>query len=88
MDPIQALNVLSQVVKGAKYPFNEHVLLERCVDIVAREIQSKTKSDSNGEVAAQGSAGPVTFEEPEPVEDVVMEAPEKKPRARARAKRK
>ena len=34
MDPIQALDMLSQVVKGVRLPYNEHVLLERSVDVL------------------------------------------------------
>jgi hypothetical protein len=84
MDPIQALNILSQVVKNAKFPFNDHVLLERCVDVLTKEIESTSGDES----VASGDTQPVTFEEPELVEDVITEAPKPKARARARAKRK
>jgi hypothetical protein len=39
MDPIQALDMLSQVVKGVKLPYNEHVLLERSVDVLRGALQ-------------------------------------------------
>jgi hypothetical protein len=39
MDPIQALDMLSQVVKGVKLPYNEHVLLERSVDVLRKALQ-------------------------------------------------
>jgi hypothetical protein len=47
MDPIQALDMLNQVVKGVRLPYNEHVLLERSVDVL-RDILLK---DSNEEPA-------------------------------------
>jgi hypothetical protein len=40
MDPIQALDMLNQVVKGIKLPYNEHVLLERSVDVLRDALQS------------------------------------------------
>jgi hypothetical protein len=40
MDPIQALDMLNQVVKGIKLPYNEHVLLERSVDVLKDALQS------------------------------------------------
>ena len=40
MDPIQALDMLNQVVKGVKLPYNEHVLLERSVDVLREALQS------------------------------------------------
>jgi len=40
MDPIQALDMLNQVVKGIKLPYNEHVLLERSVDVLRDVLQS------------------------------------------------
>ena len=44
MDPIQALDMLSQVVKGAKLPYGEHVLLERSVDVLRQAITAKAES--------------------------------------------
>lgn len=77
MDPIQAINVLSQVVKTARLPYNEHVVLERCVDVLTQSINSKGTIQSDG--------APVTFEEPEPVAEIVdTPAPKAKARARAR----
>lgn len=84
MDPIQALNVLSQVVKNAKFPFNDHVLLERCVDVLTQKLQSNSENTAE----TTNSSQPVTFDEPELVEDVIAESPKPKARARARAKRK
>ena len=55
MDPIQALDMLSQVVKGARLPYGEHVLLERSVDVVRTVITEKIKSSEKEE--------PVMFEE-------------------------
>ena len=40
MDPTQALDMLNQVVKGIKLPYNEHVLLERSVDVLREALQS------------------------------------------------
>ena len=40
MDPIQALDMLSQVVKGVRLPYGEHVLLERSVDVLRDALQS------------------------------------------------
>lgn len=80
MDPIQAINALSQVVKSAKLPYNDHVLLERCVDVLVKEIQA------NGGGSSETDISNVTFDETEVVADV--EATEKpKARARARAKK-
>ena len=81
MDPIQAINVLSQVVKTARLPYNEHVVLERCVDVLTQAVQAKT----GGNGALESDAGPVTFEEPDVVEAV--EAPKPKAKARARARK-
>lgn len=78
MDPIQAINTLSQVVKSAKLPYNDHVLLERCVDVLGKEIQSKAGDGSGGTDVSN-----VTFDEAEVVEPQAKT----KPRARARAKK-
>ena len=56
MDPIQALDMLSQVVKGARLPYGEHVLLERSVDVLRQVIVAKAKSSEEEEE-------PVMFEE-------------------------
>ena len=40
MDPTQALDMLNQVVKSIKLPYNEHVLLERSVDVLREALQS------------------------------------------------
>jgi len=55
MDPIQALDMLSQVVKGARLPYGEHVLLERSVDVLRQAITAKAESSTDEE--------PVMFEE-------------------------
>ena len=47
MDPIQAINVLSQVVKTARLPYNEHVVLERCVDVLTQAVWNFT-TDASG----------------------------------------
>ena len=55
MDPIQALDMLSQVVKGARLPYGEHVLLERSVDVLRTAITAKAESSEETE--------PILFEE-------------------------
>jgi hypothetical protein len=45
MDPIQALDMLSQVVKGARMPYNEHVLLERSIDVLRQAITGKSGNE-------------------------------------------
>ena len=49
MDPIQALDMLSQVVKGARLPYGEHVLLERSVDVLRQAITAKTEPSTDEE---------------------------------------
>ena len=56
MDPIQALDMLSQVVKGARLPYGEHVLLERSVDVLRQAITAKAEPSTDEE--------PAIFEEP------------------------
>jgi hypothetical protein len=56
MDPIQALDMLSQVVKGARLPYGEHVLLERSVDVLRTAITANADTSEEEE--------PVVFEEP------------------------
>lgn len=82
MDPIQAISVLSQVVKTARLPYNEHVVLERCVDILTQAINGES-----GDEPIQSDGEPVTFEEPEPVAELISSpatTTKSKPRARAR----
>ena len=55
MDPIQALDMLSQVVKGASLPYGEHVLLERSVDVLRTAITENAEASEEEE--------PVVFEE-------------------------
>ena len=55
MDPIQALDMLSQVVKGARLPYGEHVLLERSVDVLRTAITANAETSEEEE--------PVVFEE-------------------------
>ena len=55
MDPIQALDMLSQVVKGARLPYGEHVLLERSVDVLRTAINENADASEEEE--------PVVFEE-------------------------
>jgi hypothetical protein len=55
MDPIQALDMLSQVVKGARLPYGEHVLLERSVDVLRTAITENAAASEDEE--------PVVFEE-------------------------
>ena len=59
MDPIQALEMLGQVVKGIKLPYNEHVLLERSLEVLRAAIQDNNSSSDTEEE-------PVIFEEPTP----------------------
>ena len=63
MDPIQALDMLNQVVKGIKLPYNEHVLLERSVDVLRDALQS-----GGGQEPAEllDTDEPVIFEEEAP----------------------
>ena len=49
MDPIQALDMLSQVVKGARLPYGEHVLLERSVDVLRQVITAKAAASEEEE---------------------------------------
>ena len=49
MDPIQALDMLSQVVKGARLPYGEHVLLERSVDVLRTAITASVESSEEVE---------------------------------------
>ena len=49
MDPIQALDMLSQVVKGARLPYGEHVLLERSVDVLRTAITENAKASEDEE---------------------------------------
>ena len=49
MDPIQALDMLSQVVKGARLPYGEHVLLERSVDVLRQAITAKAEPSTDEE---------------------------------------
>ena len=55
MDPIQALDMLSQVVKGARLPYGEHVLLERSVDVLRTAITANAEASEEEE--------PVVFEQ-------------------------
>ena len=50
MDPIQALDMLSQVVKGARLPYGEHVLLERSVDVLRTTITENAESSEEEEL--------------------------------------
>jgi len=63
MDPIQALDMLNQVVKGVKLPYNEHVLLERSVDVLKDALQS-----SGGQEPAEllDTEDPVVLEDETP----------------------
>ena len=58
MDPIQALDMLSQVVKGARLPYGEHVLLERSVDVLRTAITANIEASEASE-----EEEPVVFEE-------------------------
>ncbi len=58
MDPIQALDMLSQVVKGARLPYGEHVLLERSVDVLRTAITENAKASEDEESEVE------VFEEP------------------------
>ena len=51
MDPIQALDMLSQVVKGARLPYAEHVLLERSVDVLRQAITANAETSEEEEPA-------------------------------------
>lgn len=78
MDPTQAINTLSQVAKSAKLPYNDHVLLERCVDVLAKAIQESQGDTTEGSVTDIPS---VTFDETEVIAETTT-----KPKTRARAR--
>ena len=63
MDPIQALDMLNQVVKSIKLPYNEHVLLERSVDVLREELQN---SDVQEPAELLDSDEPVVLENEAP----------------------
>ena len=63
MDPIQALDMLNQVVKGVKLPYNEHVLLERSVDVLKDALQS---SGSQEPAELLDTEDPVVLEDEAP----------------------
>ena len=73
MDPIQALDMLNQVVKGIKLPYNEHVLLERSVDVLRDALQS------------QGGQAPAELLDTE--DSVVLEEAPKQAKAKEKASR-
>ena len=50
MDPIQALDMLSQVVKGARLPYGEHVLLERSVDVLRQAISANAETSEEEDI--------------------------------------
>ena len=60
MDPIQALDMLNQVVKSIKLPYQDHVLLERSVDVLREELQN---SDVQEPAELLQEDEPVVFEE-------------------------
>jgi hypothetical protein len=81
MDPIQALDMLSQVVKGVKLPYNEHVLLERSVDVLRKALQGT--GDAPAELL--DSEEPVVLEDSAPAK--VTKAKSKTPRRGGRRKK-
>ena len=44
MNPIQALEILNQLVKSAKLPYTDHVVLERSVDVLLQILQQQAQS--------------------------------------------
>tara|TARA_R100000908_G_C3705887_1_gene114452 strand:- start:214 stop:444 length:231 start_codon:yes stop_codon:yes gene_type:complete len=60
MEPIQALDMLNQVVKSIKLPYQDHVLLERSVDVLREELQN---SDVQEPAELLQEDEPVVFEE-------------------------
>ena len=66
MNPIQALEILSQLVKSAKLPYNDHVLLEKSVDVLLKAIQQSGSTQGAPDV-------PVIVDEPIP--NVAFEDP-------------
>ena len=74
MDPIQALEMLGQVVKGIKLPYNEHVLLERSLEVLRAALQQE-----------QAPVSPVNLEEEEPV--IFEDIPEKSKSSKRRGER-
>ena len=59
MDPIQALDMLNQVVKGIRLPYADHVLLERSVDVLRDALQSGNQEPAD----ILGEEEPVVLEE-------------------------
>ena len=81
MDPIQALDMLNQVVKGVKLPYNEHVLLERSVDVLKDALQS---SGSQEPAELLDTEDPVVLEDEAPK---ATKAKSKSPRRGGRRKK-
>jgi len=63
MEPIQALDMLNQVVKSIKLPYQDHVLLERSVDVLREELQNSNVQEPAELLDADE---PVVFEEETP----------------------
>lgn len=74
MDPSQALDMLNQVVKGIKLPYNEHVLLERSVDVLREAI--------SGNANPEQAAAEIVEQDP-----VVLEDKPKTTKVTAKARR-
>jgi len=87
MNPIQALEILNQLVKSAKLPYTDHVVLERSVDVLLQILQQQASAEA-----------PAIVEEP--IQNVAFDEPtadsgccnaetvcEEKPKRRRRTKK-
>lgn len=85
MNPIQALEILNQLVKSAKLPYTDHVVLERSVDVLLQALQQQEESP----VAVEDNIQNVAFEEPTADSGFcdVTEVTEEKPKRRRRTKK-
>jgi len=52
--------MLNQVVKGVRLPYNEHVLLERSVDVL-RDILLKDKDEEPAELLSPDEPEPIVY---------------------------
>ena len=63
MNPIQALEILNHLVKSAKLPYTDHVVLERCVDVLLQILQQQAP-DATAPSIVEEPIQNVAFDEP------------------------
>lgn len=63
MNPIQALEILNQLVKSAKLPYTDHVVLERSVDVLLQVLQQQAP-DATAPSIVEEPIQNVAFDEP------------------------